>query len=85
MTALALVAQCHSMDEFLRRLWRQSWAPFALIALGAVIVWLIGYDFTDSVPIILVVVLICLLAAGISSRIERTGRRPGKPDRRTWH
>jgi len=71
------------MDEFLRRWWRQSWVPFALVMLGAIVLWLMGYNSTDSVPIILMIVLICLLAAGISRRIERTRiRRPGSG---SWH
>jgi hypothetical protein len=36
------------MDEFLRRWWHQ----FALVLLGAIVLWLAGYDLNDSVPII---------------------------------
>ena len=83
LTALAQRAQCRSMDEFLRRWWRQSWAPFALVALGAIILSLVGYDFTDALPIMLMIGLIFLLAAGIARRIERTSIR--RPSSGSWH
>lgn len=73
------------MDDFLRRWWRHSWAPFALVGLGAIILWLVGYDFTESTPLILMVVLVCLLAVGISRRMGKTGNRPGKTGRDSWH
>ena len=73
------------MDDFLRRWWRHSWAPFALVPLGAIILWLVGYDFTESTPLILMVVLVCLLAVGISRRMGKTGNRLGKTGRDSWH
>jgi len=59
------------MDSPLRRWLTKRWAPFALVLLGALILWIGGFGFGDTTAIILMVVLICLLAAGGSSRPTR--------------
>jgi hypothetical protein len=47
------------MDSPLRHWLIKPWAPFALVLLGALILWIGGFGFGDTTAIILIVVLIC--------------------------
>ena len=60
-----------------KRWWRKTWSPFTLVLVGAVILWLLGYDGSDSGAIPLMTCLI-VGAGGYLTYLETRASPPPK-------
>jgi hypothetical protein len=60
-----------------KRWWRKTWSPFTLVLVGAVILWLLGYDGSDSGAIPLMTCLI-VGAGGYLTYLETRALPPPK-------
>lgn len=55
---------------------RQDWWPFGLLIAGAVILWLLGYRYTDAGAVAFMAVLIAAAGAYLVTVQNRGGWKP---------
>ena len=69
----------------MKRWWRKTWAPFTLVLVGAVILWLLGYDGSDTGAIPLMMCLIVGAGGYVTYLEKRTLPPPKNKGGTTFH
>ena len=69
------------MQMWIRRWWVKTWAPFSLVVLGALILWVLDFNFNDSGFIFLMAILIAVVGGSLT----KLRSPPPPPFNKRWH
>jgi hypothetical protein len=68
------------MQMWIRRWWVKTWAPFSLVVLGAVILWVLDFNSDSSF-----VTLMAVLIAFVGGSLTNLRSPPPRPFNKRWH
>ena len=55
------------MQMWIRRWWVKTWAPFSLVVIGALILWVLDFNFNDLGFIALMAILIAVVGGSLTN------------------